>query len=186
MVIWTQIANAVTMISPLISWLHHRRKPKDKNVTGCKRNITRLLLCHIPVSFCYHLLSAFTCPTSIRYIFKVADLSMIHYYALKVSTCFHIKNNRTEQRLTTVSQCMNSVCIMRVCQGHEDTLMRIIGLYLCSYDALKDEHKAVPKIALLGGVSSLLFYYDDKLFNLGHPMFHVMLGFLHHEILKLL
>lgn len=184
MIIWTQIANAISMISPLVSMLFHRKK--NDNLSIHKHKATRLLSIHIPISFCYHLISAFNSHFRIRSILKIADLSMIHYYALKVCEYFHHKRNiYYKTRLTKISLCLNSLCIIRVCQGHEDTFTRIIGLYICSYNALKDE-QGLNEIIIIGSVSSALFYFDEHLNNVGHSLFHILLGLLHHKILLLL
>ena len=184
MIIWTQIANAVSMISPLVSMLFHRKK--NSNISIYKNKATKLLLLHIPISFCYHLISAFNSHFRLRNILKIADLSMIHYYALKVCEYFHHKRKiYYKTQLTKISLCINSLCIIRVCQGHEDTFTRMIGLYICSYNALKDE-QGINEIIIIGSVSSALFYFDDYLNNVGHSLFHILLGLLHHKILLLL
>jgi FlaA1/EpsC-like NDP-sugar epimerase len=186
MIIWTQIANAVSMISPLICMLFHRKSYKTKNDINHKSKATRLLSIHIPISFCYHFISAFDRFFHLRNVLKIADLSMIHYYALRISQYFHQKRKVNIQTpLSKMSLCINSICIVRVCQGHEDTLTRIIGLYLCSYNALKDEEN-VSEIITIGSISSALFYFDEHLNNIGHSLFHIMLGLLHHKILVLL
>lgn len=185
MIVWTQIANAVSMISPYITMLIHRKQSNKKNGSH-KHKATRLLSIHIPISFCYHLISAFNKFLHLRRILKIADLSMIHYYALRVSHYFHQKRNMNmKTHLSNVSLCLNSFCIIRVCQGHEDTLARMIGLYICSYNALKGEH-GIHEIILIGSLSSGLFYFDDQLYHIGHSVFHVLLGLLHHKILSLL
>ena len=184
MIIWTQIANAVSMISPFVSMLFHRKK--NENLSIHKSKATRLLSIHIPISFCYHLISAFNNHRRIRNILKIADLSLIHYYAIRVCEYFHHKRKAYYKTyLTKISLCLNSICIIRVCQGHEDTFTRIIGLYICSYNALKDE-KGINEIIIIGSVSSALFYFDEHLNNIGHSLFHILLGLLHHKILLLL
>lgn len=184
MVIWTQIANAISMISPLVSMLFHRKKIDCNSIH--KNKATRLLFIHIPISFFYHLISAFNSHFRIRSILKIADLTMIHYYALKVCEYFHHKRNiYYKTQLTKISLCVNSLCIIRVCQGHEDTFTRMIGLYICSYNALKGE-QGLNEIIIIGSVSSALFYFDDHLNNIGHSLFHILLGLLHHKILLLL
>lgn len=183
MIIWTQIANAVSMISPLICMLFHR---KTNKYNSHKRKATRLLSIHIPISFCYHFVSAFNRFFRLRYVLKVADLSMIHYYALKLSQYFHQKRNKSVQTLLfKVSFCVNSICIIRVCNGHEDTFTRVVGLYICSYNALKGEEN-IKDILTIGSVSSVLFYFDEHLKNVGHSLFHLLLGLLHHKVLLLL
>ncbi len=190
MIIWTQVANAVSMISPFLSMLFHRRQIhkeiNSRKSTIHKHKATNLLSIHIPISFCYHLISAFNKFFHIRYILKIADLSMIHYYALRISHYFQQKRNIiTRTHLSNISLCLNSLCIIRVCQGHEDTFTRIVGLYVCSYNALKNEEN-IHEIILIGTVSSALFYFDDHLNNVGHSLFHLLLGLLHHKILRLL
>lgn len=184
MIIWTQIANAISMISPLVSMIFHKKK--NDNVSIHKDKATKLLSIHIPISFCYHLVSAFNSHFRVRQILKIADLSMIHYYALRICEYFHQKRNVYHKtRLTKLSFCINSLCIIRVCQGHEDTFTRLMGLYICSYNALKDE-QGLNEIIIIGSVSSALFYFDDHLNNMGHSLFHILLGLLHHKILVLL
>lgn len=186
MIIWTQIANAVSMISPFISMLFHKKLNNDRTSISHKHKATNLLSIHIPISFCYHLVSAFNRFLRIRRILKIADLSMIHFYALRISQLFHQKRKIIAQtHISNISLCLNSLCIIRVCQGHEDTFARIVGLYICSYNALRNEEN-LQEIILIGTVSSALFYFDDHLNNLGHSLFHILLGLLHHNILKLL
>lgn len=176
-----QLSNAFTMISPLITWLFHRKKS-----LGLKHKATRLLLIHIPISFLYHLVSAFNTPVMIVRIFKAADLSLIHIYTVKLCNFFVVKNNICKQsRLYKFSVFLNTVCIIRVCDGHEDTIMRMVGLYICSYNALKNEPNR-NDIALTGFVASSFFYFDDYLLNMGHSLFHLTLGLLHHKVLCLL
>jgi hypothetical protein len=166
-----------------MSMLLHR---KQHNLSIHKRKATNLLSVHIPISFCYHLISAFNSHFHLRYILKIADLSMIHIYALKVCEYFHRKRNIHQRtQLTKISLCLNSLCVVRVCQGHEDTLTRIIGLYVCSYNALKDE-QGLGEIVLIGSMSSVLFYFDEHLKSMGHSLFHILLGLLHHKIFLLL
>jgi FlaA1/EpsC-like NDP-sugar epimerase len=188
MIIWTQIANAISMVSPLICMLFHRNNNKDTNKN--KNKATRLLLIHIPISFSYHFISAFNRFFHLRNILKIADLCMIHYYALRISQYFQQKRNvnvtvNNQTPLSKVSLCINSMCIVRVCQGHEDTLIRMTGLYLCSYNALKDQEN-LNGIITIGSISSAFFYFDEHLNNIGHSLFHILLGLLHHKILVLL
>jgi hypothetical protein len=184
-IVWSQFANAMTMISPFIAWFNHR---KNKSETDNKCKITRLLLLHIPVSFCYHLMSAIQAPRKFINMLKITDLSFIHYYAMKVGKVFHQnKKNKLNYdiQLYKLSNTINTLCIIRVCQGNDDTLLRITGLYVCSYNALRGE-RTINEVSVIGLLSSLLFYYDDNLNKVGHPLFHIFLGVLHHKILKLL
>jgi hypothetical protein len=188
LIIWTQFANAMTMISPLISCIHHRFR--NGQISRSKQILTKWLLIHIPISFGYHLVSAFQTVKQMRCLrkcLKVADLSMIHLYALKTAHVFIKKHNiKKKLNIHNIALLMNSLCIVRICSGNEDTLVRILGLYVCSYNALCDENKSsVREIAALGGVSSALFFFDDNLNSVGHSLFHILLGFLHHSVLKL-
>lgn len=179
-VIWTQIANALTMISPLIVWFKHRNAQKECKELSCLKH---MLIIHIPVSFMYHMVSAFNTGRCIRGLLKRADLSLIHIYALKA--CGAIK--RTQ--LSKASTMLNAYCVTRVFQGYEDTKLRISSLYICTHDALrhiKVVDKAKQRLIILGVTSSLLFYFDEDLKSMGHSMFHILLGFLHHEVLRLI
>lgn len=186
MVVWTQLANAFSMISPFICWLCHRKKKNTQDVNIHKQKATRLLSLHIPISFIYHFLSAFNVPCFVRQLLKKADLSMIHLYALKLSEYIQQKRKYiVNDNVKKLSTGINSLCIMRIMQGHEDTLMRLTGLYICSYNTLKNEQN-VHEIIIVGSISSLLFYFDDYLSNIGHSFFHMLLGLLHHKLLVLL
>lgn len=180
-VIWTQIANAFSMISPLIAWWSKRRH-RAIDIKWLRRT----LIIHIPISFLYHLTSAFHIQGLTRNILKSCDLSLVHVYALQASCA--IRNKLTEfsfkPHKPKVSMVVNIFCIMRVCKGHEDTRLRMSSLYICGHDVVRHigNHKHTPKLIVLGVSSSLLFYFDDSLKNMGHSMFHILLGLLHNEI----
>jgi len=192
-IVWPQFANAITMVSPLISWFHHRIRMKNTSKKKNKLEVTRLLLVHIPISFGYHMLSAFSVVNNIRTLFKIADLSLIHIYALKASNALRNKRlsityggeSNINATLCKASSIMNSICVMRIVSGHEDTLARVLSLYICTYNALKKEPK-LTEISKVGAVSSILFIFDEHLMHMGHPTFHIVLGYLHHQILSLL
>ena len=176
MVVWSQIANAITMVSPLITWWHHRHKQS----TQCK-NLRKTLIRHIPISFMYHLISGLGVNGLTRWVLKACDLCLVHFYALQV-------NNTLRQKqlpLTKASYVLNTYCILRVCQGHEDTRIRMTSLYICSYDAIRHIDRGKRHILILGSLSSIFFYYDEYLRDMGHSVFHVLLGRLHHKVLML-
>lgn len=181
-VIWTQIANAFTMVSPFIAWWRHRKVAE-------KQCLTRMLAVHIPISFLYHLVSGLNINGVIKGLLKRGDLALIHIYAMQA--CRAIK--RSHSHFTTRMPMLfvmplNTYCIIRVCQGYEDTLLRMSSLYICTHDALRYV-KALPRsktrLILFGTSASVLFYFDDQLKGMGHSLFHIILGPLHHEVLEL-
>jgi len=178
-IVWTQIANAVSMLSPLMAWWHHR-----KNKAGTC-GLTRTMICHIPVSFMYHLVSGFGLRGLVRQVLKALDLSLIHIYAVQTSCA--LMQRMPKAPLTNFPTMLNFYCVFRVCQGHEDTGVRMTSLYLCSHTAMRHLQWSKKKqVVLIGGLSSAFFYFDDRLGDWGHSIFHIMLGRLHHEILCLI
>lgn len=180
MIVWTQIANAFTMISPLVAWWHHRKR--EKECCALKR-LRRTMIVHIPISFLYHLISGLNIIGCKRGFFKVCDLVLVHVYTLQA--CHMIK--QTPVSTMHLPLLLNTYCITRVCRGYEDTKLRMCSLYVCTHDALRKVKcmRSKRRLVALGVSSSMLFYFDNKLMNIGHPLFHVLLGFLHHEILGL-
>lgn len=180
-IVWTQVLNAITMISPLIALiLNSKRRQIHKKTVG------KILIVHIPISFAYHMSSALNTPIHTTNKLKIADLSLIHVYAITVQDTF--KKGRTTRfnRIQSIANVMNKICIYRICRGYEDTLFRLSSLYVGSY-SLFVACTRIKKtlLTLLGLSSSLLFYFDDHLMHMGHPTFHILLGFLHNDILEL-
>lgn len=179
-IVWTQVLNAVTMISPLIALILNSKKSQiHEKVVG------KTLIVHIPISFAYHMSSALNAPSHTTKTLKIADLSLIHIYAVTVQDTF--KKRRTRfNRIQSVANVMNKICVYRICRGYEDTLFRLSSLYVGSY-SLFAACTRIKKtfLTVLGLSSSLLFYFDDHLMHMGHPTFHILLGFLHNDILEL-
>lgn len=187
-VIWTQIANAFSMISPFIAWWSHRRNQDSKN-KHLKR-LRRTLIIHIPISFLYHFTSALGIQGLTRNILKSCDLSLVHLYALQARSAITDNVSRfsiTSQEKPKLSTLLNLYCVVRVCKGYEDTRLRMTSLYACGHDVVRHvgNHKHTKKMVVLGVSSSILFYFDESLKNMGHSMFHILLGFLHNEIFGL-
>lgn len=174
---WSQLLNALTMISPLVAL-----------ISGCKKKqihrktIGKTLIIHIPISFAYHLSCALNGPIDTINTFKTADLSLIHIYAITVHANM---NEKSCDSLQNVSKLMNAICVFRVCKGYEDTLFRLASLYVGSYNLVKRTKKKHTLIGL-SVVSSLLFYFDDHVKSLGHPTFHVLLGFIHNHVFNVI
>jgi hypothetical protein len=187
-IVWTQIANAFTMISPLIAWWHHRG---TKRQNECR--LRRTMIIHIPISFLYHMISGLNVRGCVRALLRTCDLSLVHVYALQACKTIKKVHNNGSLHLSKVSKVskvpllLNSYCITRVCRGYEDTKLRMSSLYLCTHDAIKHVKCSRKKwrLVMLGVSSSALFYFDKQMMSMGHCMFHILLGFLHHEILGL-
>lgn len=185
-IVWTQIANAFTMISPLVAWWHHRKKNRNKECHKLLR-LRRTLIVHIPVSFMYHFISGLNVNGCVRALLKRCDLSLVHVYALQACKTIKSLQGNGSLRLAKLSFLLNSYCITRVCRGYEDTKLRMSSLYICTHDAIKHVKCTRTKwcMIILGISSSALFYFDEQLMRMGHSMFHILLGFLHNEILGL-
>jgi hypothetical protein len=123
------------------------------------------------------------------------DLLLIHVYS--VTSAIELRRNikqvcRLPEKhcsitIPAASYTMNSVCIYRVLQGHNDTLFRMMSLYVCAYHGLYNcSNEEKGKILDIGYLACALFLLDDKLYGLGHPLFHVILGPLQHRIINLM
>jgi hypothetical protein len=188
-IVWTQIANAFTMISPLIAWWHHRNTKRQKECRELFR-LRRTLILHIPISFLYHMVSGLNVRRCVRGLLKACDLSLVHVYALqacKTIKKIHGNGSLHLSKLPRIPLLLNSYCITRVCRGYEDTKLRMSSLYICTQDAIQHVKctRTKCRMFLLGAWSSVLFYWDEQMMRMGHSMFHILLGFLHHEILGL-
>ena len=176
-ILWSQFLNAVTMVSPLIALISGcKRKHIHKNPVG------KTLIIHIPISTAYHLSCALNGSINTINTFKTADLSLIHIYAITVHEHMHEHSSET---LQNVSKIMNAICIFRVCKGYEDTLFRMASLYAGSYNLVKRTQKKYLLIGL-SLASSVLFYFDDHIRSLGHPTFHILLGFIHNHLFNVI
>lgn len=176
-IVWTQILNAVTMVSPLIALVTNCKKKQIH-----KKTIGKTLIVHIPISIACHLTSGLNAPVPITKSFEKADLALIHIYAMVVRDTWSDKTSCLD--LGNFSYVMNTLCVIRVVKGHSDTLFRLLSLYASSHGLLEKIRKKTSMV-LLCVASSVLFYFDDKLRCLGHPTFHVLLGFIHNHVFQL-
>jgi hypothetical protein len=185
-IVWTQIFNAITMISPFISWFKHRHNLRNTRTHN-------LLLIHLPLSTLYHLISAFKDGCKIQKILLTLDIALIHAYSLsatnEISKCLNITYNKSELNILRTSYCMNTFCIAHVSihKNNNDinfNLTRITSLFLHSYVPLQ-KLNVINKLFGLGSISVLLYMFDNKLYNYGHSIFHIILGLLHNRIFEL-
>lgn len=178
-VIWTQVLNAVTMLSPLVALIVNCKKKRIY-----KRTPGKTLIVHIPISIAYHLSSALNVPMPITNKFKKADLALIHIYTVTVHETWSDSMTRMCWGFGKLSCVMNTMCVFRVVQGHSDTIFRLASLYASSFNLLNRIRRKTT-VVLLGIASSVLFYFDDQFLYLGHPAFHVLLGFIHNHVFQL-
>jgi hypothetical protein len=83
---------------------------------------------------------------------------------------------------------LNSFCIVRISSGKDDIIIRMITILVSGNYALSPykRHNEYKYVLRNGGASLLLYLFDDKFNNLGHSLFHILLGYLHHDVFKLL
>lgn len=178
-IVWTQLFNAVTMVSPLIALISH-----IKTNSIHKRIVGKTLIIHIPISFTYHLTAALNAPVEIVNKFKKADLALIHIYAITANHSCKRNSTKSEMLISrTLSSIMNTACTYRVCNGFDNILFRMSSLYVASYNILQ-KHERKLQLIMLAITSSTCFYFDTYLLGFGHPTFHILLGILQHNILQ--
>lgn len=196
MFLWFEIANAITMLSPLAAWQRHRKKHKHKRMH-------KLLGIHIPISMMYHFccsapltICRFACPH-----LRVLDLCCIHIYALVAAHDIK-KHLRPDLQCPTHShthkwkfvcihpsivKALNVTCIWRIFRRHEDKFTRILAIYLCTQDGLQQcTHSEKNRVMLFGSLSSWLYTNDKSLYKCGHSVFHLLLGSIHTQLYTLM
>lgn len=197
MIYWAQLANSITMISPFVSWLYHRRKSRilRKHTT---LHVSRLMIVHIPISVLYHGFAAFGIMKPVYGVLKAADLSLIHLHAMVVARLLwgkqrvdynhgqkHAGQYHAMMCILRASETLNILSIYKICRAKENILMRLCSLYLSGACTLPMEKKC-SEVAMVGLISSSLYALDDRLKNTGHAMFHIVLGYLHHITISML
>lgn len=170
-----ELANALSMISPLICWFKQRCRHSAKRMH-------KLMVLHIPVSFAYHMACALPFLKKrvlLVRILKSCDLIFIHIFSLiaarevRINPCY--KN--TESCNFIIPKILNSICMFRIAIGNEDTMLRIVSLYTCAIYAVKGYSPyKVSRLAVTGSVACALFLLDEHLCYLGHSSFHIVLG----------
>lgn len=185
MVVWTQLLNAITMASPFYFWLKNRKKHRQKLMH-------KFLLLHIPISFGFHVVCSFGIKGIMCNFLKLMDLSMIHIYSIVSAREIKLTNKPILQKkekifLENLGILLNVCCVLEICKGynHEHELFRIASIIVMGYSTLCYNQNLL-KITKLGLLSSLCYLLDEHLYNLGHPLFHIMLGGLYNELFSAL
>lgn len=192
MFLWFELANAITMLSPLAAWQRHRKKHKHKQMH-------KLLGIHIPISMMYHFCCSapFRICRLIRPHLRVLDLCCIHIYAIVAA--HDIKNHlRPDLQChghisnlicvhPSIVKALTVTCIWRIFRGHEDKHTRILAIYFCTQDGLQQcARSAKDKVIIFGSLSSLLYINDTSLYKCGHSLFHLLLGCIHTQLYTLM
>lgn len=194
MVRWTEIANAITMLSPLICWWRHRHRSKHHHTEV--RALHRWMIIHIPVSFLYHSLGAFLDNLAIIYFLRKIDFTMIQVHAIVATGAVWRKQWRMRQRAQPqqvisvirrvffrASLCQNVRVLVKLwVHQTNNTFERLGSLYLICACTIPYE-ETCKQLVGVGTLSSMLYIMDDYMFGFGHPSFHIILGYLHHLIL---
>ncbi len=182
LIIWTEVLNSLTMFSPLLAWIKNMKKHK-------KTFMHKLQIVHIPISITFHAFCAVSSNSPLKNIFRITDLTLIHVYGLVASRDIRyakklkskeLQNTLACKTIQTVTLMLNTYCIVSIINNRHSDIVRILGLGMCGYDKLQDPN--IKSLVPLGFVSCLLYLIDGKLHGLGHPTFHVLLGFLQHKL----
>lgn len=148
------------------------------------------MIFHIPISIAYHGLSGLHLLKSVIPVLRVLDLSLVHLHALTTAgtiwkkQCMQSKTIPLSRRLMfRSSEVMHIWIVLRVWHGYANTLQRLTALCMscvCTIPYQKQSHV----LATTGIVSSMLYIFDEQLLGLGHPTFHILLGYFHHLLIK--
>lgn len=176
-----ELANALSMIAPMFTWLRHRRHRSHQQTH-------KLMALQIPISFFYHMSVSILGQCHLSRLLRACDITLIHIYSfvatrtVKRKTILHV--NDTDKTFEDMLLVWNTYYIFRVCQGHDDSLVRIIGIYASSVYAVFGKKETVM-LTGIGSLCSLLYIFDNRLNNMGHSLFHIALGGLYDCVLRL-
>jgi hypothetical protein len=191
-IVWTEILNSVTMLSPF--WALFRNIGRHNKCTL----MHKLQIIHIPISVIFHAMCATSNKSPITNILRITDLTLIHVYGLVASRAISNAKKQKEKENKNRSHLLikdhhhlnkpfyqmailiNTYCILSIVTNRQNDMVRIIGLALCGSDRLQDP--SMKSIIPLGFASCLLYLIDEKLNGLGHPIFHILLGFLQNHL----
>lgn len=181
---WYELANAVTMISPLICWLYHRRTAKRHHNV---RQLHRFMIVHIPISVAYHGFSAIGVHHKTIGLLRIVDLALIQIHALLATSALWSKQRqhylgaicRPRRMAFRLSQALNIQVASQLAFGTEHMVLRLGSLYLSAFCTVPFEPAYKP-LTVVGIVSSMLYITDTYFHGLGHPTFHILLGYFHH------
>lgn len=175
------------MMSPFYFWVKHKKK-------HCDKLMHKLLFFHIPISVCFHFSCSLGCNNVVREVFKLLDLSMIHLYSIVSATEIRIKRTTKTRKMSVLHvqevDCLqqlgiwlNIYCILKILKGynHDNELLRVASIVIMGYSTLHCSNN-LDSIVKLGAISSFCYLCDEHLFNLGHPLFHLILGCLHNQL----
>ena len=148
-----QIANALTMIFPLMNLIKHR---------GKRCNLKKIMYVHIPISFLLHSVSAFTNNKKVLGPLKKTDYFLIHLSS--VVAAMDIKKRVHFYPLVHLA-----IWIMSARQ-HKDMHLSRSLLMLYEHKDMKYDRKHV----ITGVTSTLLFNMNNKI-PYSHALFHISL-----------
>lgn len=181
MIIFSELANALSMLSPLVCWFRHRRR-------HAHTRLHKMMIVHIPISALYHLSCALPrCKAGVavvRRVLRIADLVLIHVFSLTAA-----EDAGTVPR---AAKAYNGLCIYRTVRGHDDTLLRLGAVSTCAYFGLRhyasksrSEKKKVMQLCSTGTLACALYVLDAHLHHVGHSLFHVVLGMFQSQLFDL-
>lgn len=163
MLLW-QVFNAVTMVSPLICLLKHRKK----------KSVFKSTLCiHIPLSMSYHLSCAFptVVPACVVITLKALDYTFIHMLSLA---------SRVDMKQTkriSISALLHTTLVVKSVINSDPAVFKL-GLMLYDHMHLVRAHPCHSKKAIIAGGTAFTFYYWDNSIPCGHGIFHITLYWL--------
>ena len=167
-----QVLNAVSLFSPLLFWLRHKKKIGNTL-------IHRFVAWHLPVSFCYHFLKGICWSGCITDIAKLLDYTCIHSYA--IICCLRRKRRKTPCIIGNVYCIHHSIFKNIHIDDPRFTLARMSILAMSAHQVASNTSK--QKAAFLQGtVCSCLFVMDEYMYSYGHCLFHLVLGGLYDSV----
>jgi hypothetical protein len=166
-----QILNALSLLSPVLFWIKHKKKLRDKL-------IHKFVIWHMPISFIYHFLQGLHCINNICHIAKTLDYVCIHTYGI---ICCLQKKTKSNKKIY-LSILANSYCLNKIVVNHQSnkidcatfTVVRLGALSLsgfCLACKTSMQHNAVAH----GALCCCFYVLDEHLQCYGHCLFHVTL-----------
>lgn len=159
-----QIVNAITMIAPLISLVKHRHK---------KGKLKSLMKVHIPISFIYHALCAFT--SSPRTL--ILTLRSLDYFFIHLSGLCAAKDLVSNKNIN-LSYLLHAYVLYKCVKHNIDMpYLKCIAITIDTFDIFRHHFQKASQAFCIGIVSTCLYINDGKI-PYGHAMFHVSLYWL--------
>lgn len=165
MLVIHQLVNAITMVAPFFSWLKNRKQ------RGAFKNLMQI---HIPVSFVYHLCSAFPrFPLKVLYFMRSVDYLCIH-----LSGVFAAKDLQKRKK-NPLSYIVHVVILFKCVKDDVDLpFLKSAAIVFENKDVFKLDYSKASQAAAVGTCATLLYINDGKM-PFGHAMFHVSLYWLY-------